>query len=103
MEYNKKQQLYIIRCGNTNKFKIGVSKDPLKRCRQLQTGNPEILKIYFVFHINDSYKNIDAFKLEHIIHQFLKEQKNKHIINEWFELNEDIVFNIVKCLTKNFE
>lgn len=99
----KKQQLYIIRCGKTQKFKIGISKDPQKRCKQLQTGNPEVLKIYFIVKINDKYQNVEAVKIETIIHQFLKEHDGKHIINEWFELSDDMVVKIAECLIKSFE
>ena len=79
------------------------SKDPQKRCKQLQTGNPEVLKIYFIIKINDKYQNVEAVKIETIIHQFLKEHDGKHIINEWFELSDDMVVKIAECLIKSFE
>ena len=67
------QELYIIRCGKTQLFKIGISKDPKKRCKQLQTGNPHILKILFTFKLNEKYCNIEASQLESTIHKFLKQ------------------------------
>ena len=65
------QKLYIIRSGETQLFKIGISKDPDKRLKQLQTGNPNLLKIYFTFQINNKYQNIKAVNIETTIHNFL--------------------------------
>lgn len=96
------KELYIIRCGDSDLFKIGISKCPEKRLKQLQTGNPHILKILFTFKVSEKYKNIEAQKIEHTIHQFLKENKNLHIINEWFKLTNDMVVQIAKCLIDNF-
>ena len=58
---------------------------------------------YLFIKINDKYQNVEAVKIETIIHQFLKEHDGKHIINEWFELSEDMVVKIAECLIKSFE
>ena len=65
------QKLYIIRSGETQLFKIGISKDPDKRLKQLQTGNPNLLKIYFTFQINNKYQNVKAVNIETTLHNFL--------------------------------
>ena len=63
---------------------------------------PASIKILFTFKVSEKYKNIEAQKIEHTIHQFLKENKNLHIINEWFKLTNDMVVQIAKCLIDNF-
>ena len=88
------EKVYIMRNGNKNKFKFGVSKHPKKRVKQLQTGNPNKIKILFICVIDPNVKPRDV---ETIIHNFLKEN-NKHVNGEWFELSEDNVFNIAKCM-----
>lgn len=45
----KSDALYIIQSDNTGMIKIGRSKDPLKRLKQLQTGNPNKLKLIAYF------------------------------------------------------
>ena len=96
------QKLYIIRSGETQLFKIGISKDPDKRLKQLQTGNPNLLKIYFTFQINNKYQNIKAVNIETTLHNFLKEYVRKHILNEWFNLTDNEVVKIAECLIQNF-
>ena len=96
------KQLYIIRSGKTKLFKIGISNNPDARCKQLQTGNPELLKIYFKFTINKKYSYIKAHKIENTIHKFLKESFDKHVMNEWFCLTDDEVVKIASCLINNF-
>ena len=88
--------IYIIRCDKQNLFKIGISNNVDKRLKQLQTGNPYKLKcIYKIKSLE-----IKASKIEATIHQFLKEANKKHVLNEWFNLSDDEVFNLAKCLNK---
>jgi hypothetical protein len=94
--------LYIIRCGDTQLFKIGISKNSNNRIKQLQTGNPNKLKLLFDFKINDKY-NVSASQIESTIHHFIKEYNNKHVLNEWFKLTDNEVVYIAKCLLDNFE
>lgn len=93
--------LYIIRCGDTQLFKIGISKNCSKRIKQLQTGNPNKLKLLFEFKINNR-ESVKASKIESTIHTFLKEHEDKHVLNEWFKLTNDEVVNIAKCLLNSF-
>jgi len=97
------QKLYIIRSGETQLFKIGISKDPDKRLKQLQTGNPNLLKIYFTFQINNKYQNVKAVNIETTIHNFLQEYTGKHILNEWFNLTDNEVVKIAECLIQSFK
>lgn len=94
--------IYIIKdTGKDNIYKIGVSKNPQKRVKQLQTGNCNSLKLIFEILIENS---INAYEAEKIIHNYLKEN-NKWKHGEWFELkNDDDVVKLAKtmlCLSKN--
>ena len=91
------KKIYIISSGN-HLFKIGVSKCPSQRLSQLQTGNPNKLKILFQCSINGA----DTYKVENTIHKYLKELKNKHVLNEWFRLTDDEVVNIASLLLQSF-
>ena len=86
--------IYIVRCGKQNLFKIGISKNVDKRLKQLQTGNPHKLKC--IFRIESL--EIKAAKIEATIHQFFKEANKKHVLNEWFNLTDDEVVGLAKCL-----
>ncbi len=68
---------FIVELPYTDKVKIGISKNPQKRLKQLQTGNPNKLIIYHMFESED-YK-----LLERTMHNICKDLK---IIGEWFEL-----------------
>ena len=43
------QMLYIMQNGETNQYKIGITKDLNIRYRNLQTGCPEELKIINIY------------------------------------------------------
>jgi len=45
----KKDYLYFIQSDRTGMIKIGRSKDPSKRLKQLQTGNANKLKLIASF------------------------------------------------------
>tara|TARA_B100000131_G_C18023053_1_gene575364 strand:+ start:493 stop:786 length:294 start_codon:yes stop_codon:yes gene_type:complete len=70
---NRKDFLYIIQSDLTGMIKIGRSKDPVKRLKQLQTGNPNELKLIASFK--------DQGWKEKIIHESLKSFRLK---GEWF-------------------
>ena len=66
--------LYFIQSDNTGSIKIGRSIDPEKRLKDLQTGNPNKLKLIQVIE-NKGY-------LEKPLHKELKQFK---IRLEWFD------------------
>ena len=45
----KKDDLYIIQSDKSGMIKIGRSRNPAKRLKQLQTGNPNRLKLIASF------------------------------------------------------
>ncbi len=61
-----------------NYVKIGVSKDPLKRLKQLQTGNHLILQIFLTIEFKDS---LTARNKEKALHNIFKKYRS---CNEWF-------------------
>lgn len=69
----KNDSLYIIQSSMTGMIKIGRSKNPEKRLKQLQTGNPNKLKLIAEFK-NQGWK-------EKIIHEKLRLFRLK---GEWF-------------------
>lgn len=69
----KNDDLYIIQSDVTGNIKIGRSKNPQKRLKQLQTGNPNKLKL------------IAEFKGEGWKEKILHERLSAYRLNgEWF-------------------
>lgn len=65
--------IYAIQAGENGPVKIGWSDAPKKRVRELQTGNPQKLRLLACCEIGD-----DA---EYFIHIYLKNEK---MVGEWF-------------------
>ena len=65
--------LYIIQSDKTGMIKIGRSKNPQKRLKQLQTGNPNKLKLIASFK-GEGWK-------EKIVHERLDRYR---LEGEWF-------------------
>lgn len=76
-------QSYIYVIGPENgPYKIGFSSNPLGRCRQLQTGHSQPLKIHYT-------REIDVSKvkgMEKIIH---KQIAYMRVRGEWFDVPLD--------------
>lgn len=89
--------IYIIRCGDSQKFKIGVSKHPEDRLKQLQTGCPDHLSLLFHTRIEPS---ISAYKAEATTHTYLREH-DVHLSGEWFELSDDQVVELASVLLRS--
>ena len=70
-------------------YKIGVSKHPKKRLKQLQTGNSSELKLI------ESYQSDHANKIEKILQRKFSYLKKE---GEWFDLgiSQEITF-IMDC------
>ena len=69
----KNDYLYFIQSDFTGMIKIGRSKDPQKRLKQLQTGNPNKLKLIAEFK-GEGWK-------EKILHERLEKYR---LEGEWF-------------------
>jgi predicted GIY-YIG superfamily endonuclease len=77
--------IYLIQSIENGYYKIGVSKHPKKRVKQLQTGNSSELKLI------ESYQSEHAHKVERALqrrYDYLKKE------GEWFDLSikEDVSF-----------
>lgn len=81
--------VYLIQNLETSRYKIGVSKNPSKRLKQLQTGSGEELKLVHTFETNN------ARKIESALHRIYMQHKT---MGEWFDLSlsEELIF-IKEC------
>lgn len=77
----KNKKLYVMQCNNF--IKIGVSDNPERRIKDLQTGNPYEIKLLLAI---DDY---DAYGLENQFHKYFK---NINSIGEWFEVDENVKY-----------
>jgi len=79
------KNVYLIQSLENGFYKIGVSKNPKKRIKQLQTGNPVTLKLITVF------KTEYPYQIESFLH---KRFSHCHREGEWFELdiNNELFF-----------
>jgi hypothetical protein len=74
--------LYVIASNELGPCKLGVSNDPPSRLKQLQTGHPEVLKL---FHQEPaSAENVKI--LERLLHRDINHLR-KH--GEWFNLSTE--------------
>lgn len=85
------QIMYILRNGNTNQYKIGITNNLNSRIAKLQTGCPgelEIVKIY------THYNREVIKKYERVLHRYYTKCGCRIRSNgEWFELRvSDITF-----------
>ncbi|HHF3026173.1 TPA: GIY-YIG nuclease family protein [Vibrio diabolicus] len=77
--------LYIIRCGRSKYYKIGVTNDLEKRLATHQTGCPYELKLICYFEADlDDYLGKEIAYLESFLHNNYSEFR---VRGEWFELN----------------
>ena len=69
--------VYLIR-GNDGRYKIGIADNPMKRIRQLQTGNSDPLTLIEI------YQSENARKIESALHNRYSHARN---VGEWFDLS----------------
>jgi hypothetical protein len=70
------KDLYIIQSNDNGAFKVGVSKNPIKRLSQLQTGSPFKLKIILILE--------GKSRLEKRLHDQLRSFRLGNFKGEWF-------------------
>lgn len=71
--------VYIIRMGDTNYFKVGISRDVNERLASLQTATP------FALTLVDYAEQENSLEVERDIHRALREYQ---VRNEWFQCDE---------------
>lgn len=72
------KHIYLIQSLEDSRYKIGVSKHPNKRLKQLQTGNSSELKLV------ESFQTDYAYKIERTLqrkYSYLKKE------GEWFDMS----------------
>lgn len=89
--------IYVIWDGEN--YKIERSKDPQKRLKALQIGNPKRLKLLKVFDYQSNTK-IDEVIIERRINFFLKLKKVRRA-GDWFSFDNPFsLIGIVDCIIK---
>lgn len=70
--------IYLIQSLENSYYKIGVSKNPKRRIKQLQTGNASELRLI------DTYESEYAYKIEKTLQRKYSYLKKK---GEWFDMS----------------
>ena len=91
--------IYLISCeaDDTILYKIGYSKNPKQRLKELKTGNPNALEIVQEFETKHNRKVETAFHNHY---------KVKNVNGEWFSLSSDEVDNFLdncRQMERNFD
>jgi Meiotically up-regulated gene 113 len=89
MEY-----LYIIAATNDGPCKIGKALDVQKRLGQIQTGNPQKLRIVETFKLRGS-----SLLAESLCHWVLEKHKTPSL-TEWFDVDTNEAKLVVKTITR---
>ena len=84
---NLNHSIYFIQ-SKEGAIKIGVSSEPNKRLKALQTGHHEKLEIMSTMGFED---RIDAYELEYKLHCIFS---HLNITGEWFRPAEDLLYLI---------
>lgn len=72
------KQVYLLKSDYTGYYKIGVSKNPVKRINQLQTGSSENISLVY------SYTSEIPYRLENALHNYYKMY---NVNREWYNLS----------------
>lgn len=78
----KEQKLYVIRQLETGFCKIGISKNPDSRVKELQVASPYKLRVSLIVSINIG----TAKRLEQELHDYFKKFR---VSGEWFKDTSD--------------
>jgi Meiotically up-regulated gene 113 len=84
-EIGETEGLYIIKIQNTEKYKIGITKDIKRRIKQFETGNPLNIKLLYFMATKHSRS------LEKHLHEVFKKFRTK---GEWFNFNDEVINEI---------
>ena len=76
--------MYIYAIGTETRQKIGLSKDPASRLKQLQTGNAEALCLHYSIEVSEDRVRL----LERFLH---KDIGYKRMKGEWFNMTKEEV------------
>ena len=74
--------VYVIRMGDTDWYKIGRSRNPATRLRELQTGNPLTLRLVAAGKLSC------PAEVERQLHRHYQDEDKSAAAREWFRLTE---------------
>ena len=102
MQKKREYKIYLIHCKFVDFYKIGISINPQKRLKQLQTGTPYELSIIYV------HESKFPFKVEKILHNTFASKKIadnyeydfEKLMGEWFNLTPGDVLDFKKNCIK---
>lgn len=83
-------QVYLLRLGDTNYFKVGMTTDVNGRIATLQTATP------FDLHLVMAAAHKNAFVVEHDMHEMLKLYR---VRNEWFQCDQAEVVRVFEAVS----
>lgn len=83
--------VYVIQSGKGKHMpvKIGMSENPEKRIKQLQTGNPNLLRIIALIKCRDRKH---ASLVEKTFHSLMID---KNLLNEWFSPKKGVILKSI--------
>ena len=90
--------VYVVAPSSGRPAKIGWSKDPSRRVRELNAGHwREFLSVHHQMICLE-----DCRELEKAVHKRLKGE-GKHMVREWFDVDSDYAFQTIKdCFNELF-
>lgn len=89
--------MYIYLLTNGTYYKIGKSKNPDRRIKELNSGSSEKIELIYKYRSVEYYHTIES-----ALHNFFS---NKRLNSEWFELSPKDVLSFndrCKKIEKNF-
>lgn len=90
---------YIYMIADKHDYiKVGISKNPERRVKDLQTGHPDILQLIFTEEFNCTRKHL--LNIEKLIHKELKAKKYKKR-GEWFYVPKDKIEEVKNIIRYN--
>lgn len=90
-------KVYFLRDGQF--IKIGISKNPSMRIRNLQVGNPRPIEVVRVWDCYDEM-GLDAYKAEKTLHNELKDVRQ---CGEWFLYEGDDFTSLLEAVSRKVE
>jgi hypothetical protein len=85
------KKVYLLKSDYTGFYKIGVSKNPTKRVKQLLTGSSENIAIIHIFETDIPHK------VESTLHNYYSLHK---VNREWYDLPIEIHFDFLEICAK---
>ena len=83
--------IYVITGDQSNSCKIGISKEPGKRCADMQVGSRDVLRVFWACRLQRDH----AIALEKAIHEELALSLN-HARGEWYFMSGDTAVSTIR-------